>query len=104
MPSISTENIHLGNSKAIAQFIKSISMNNRKMGVHITDYQKNTDQLTKSLSSISIDKKKELDLQVYSCGILFTLSILKYSSSSYKVFTVLILWIVFKNKKGRSLA
>jgi hypothetical protein len=33
MPSISTENIHLGNSKAIAQFVKSLSMNNRKTGV-----------------------------------------------------------------------
>jgi hypothetical protein len=33
MPSISTENIHLGNSNAIAQYIKSISMNNRKTGI-----------------------------------------------------------------------
>jgi hypothetical protein len=39
MPSISTENIHLGNSKAIAQFIKSISMNNKKWASNTHTYR-----------------------------------------------------------------
>jgi integrase len=68
MPSISTENIHLGNSKAIAQYVKSISMNNRKTGVQYAARLRNFASYFSKTYNFTIDDlliKKTFKIDVY---------------------------------------
>jgi integrase len=68
MPSISTENIHLGNSQAIAQYVKSVSMNNRKTGVQYAARLRNFASYFSKTYNFTIDDlliNKTFKIEVY---------------------------------------
>src|SRR5918994_920955 len=68
MPSISIENLDLGNSMAISQYVKSVSMNNRKTGVQYASRLRNFGTYFSQKNNFTIDEfliNKKFKIDVY---------------------------------------
>src|SRR5918999_1913978 len=68
MPSISIENLDLGNSMAISQYVKSVSMNNRKTGVQYASRLRNFATYFSKKYNFTIDEfliSKKFKIDVY---------------------------------------
>ena len=68
MPSISIENLDLGNSMAISQYVKSVSMNNRKTGVQYASRLRNFTTYFSKKYNFTIDEfliSKKFKIDVY---------------------------------------
>jgi integrase len=68
MPSISIENLDLGNSMAISQYVKSVSMNNRKTGIQYASRLRNFGTYFSQKNNFTIDEfliSKKFKIDVY---------------------------------------